>query len=252
VRPDLDSVGSAGVPSGMTVDPKILDRISKLLALAAGTWSAHEARSAERQAMALMERHMIAASDLETSRYVIERHDTRWYRIPGWASLLMHAICGFVGVYDLYLSGDSYRRVPARWILSGLSGDIENALYLFDALVAQLERHTKAFSTRKFSSDRGAVNDFRNGWIEAVHRRMRDIAQRIFPHKGIDGAIVPLDKRAQIEVWYKETTGERPRFSTVRYRKSEGYFDGVRKGTEVQVNQGLKRKSVPEERRLKR
>ncbi|MEZ4701660.1 MAG: DUF2786 domain-containing protein [Rhodothermales bacterium] len=236
----------------MAIDQKIIERISKLLALAAGTSSVHEAESAERQAMELMRKYMISATDLQANRYVIQQHDTRWHRIPGWASLLMHTICSFVGVYDLYITGRSEADVRARWVLSGLPADIENALYLFDALVAQLERHTKAFiASYNRPPARWAVNDFRNGWTEAVHTRLRHIAQRVFPNKVIEGALVPADKRSQIEVWYKKTTGQRPRLSSVVHRKSEGYYDGMRKGTEVQVNQGISRKAVPEERRLR-
>ncbi len=235
----------------MTVDPKIIERIGKLLALAAGTSSVHESESAERQAMELMRKHMISPADLETSRYVIQQHHTRWHRIPGWASLLMHTICAFVGVYDLYISGNAESRVRARWVLSGLPADIENALYLFDALVAQLERHTRAFTGRfDVPPERWEVNDFRTGWVDAVHGRLRTIAQRVFPYKLIEGAMVPVDKRSQIEVWYKHTTGQKPRMSTVTLRKSEGYYDGMKKGTEAQVNQGLTRESVPEDRRL--
>lgn len=237
----------------MAVDPKIIERISKLLALATGTSSVHEAESAERQAMELMRKYMVSPADLHTRHYVIRQEETRWSRIPGWASLLMHAICSFVGVYDLYLSGRSEDRVPARWVLSGLPADIDNALYLFDALLAQLEQHTRGFiASYNHPPPRRAVNDFRNGWTEAVHTRMRHITQRVFPTKLIEGALVPAGKRSQIAVWYKKTTGQQPRVSAVTYRKSEGYYDGLRRGTEVQVNPGINQKSVPEERRLKR
>ncbi|MCA9698938.1 MAG: DUF2786 domain-containing protein [Myxococcales bacterium] len=101
----------------MSVDQKIIERISKLLALAAGTSSIHEAESAERQAMELMRKYMISASDLQAQRYVIQQHDTRWHRIPGWASLLMHTICSFVGVYDLYITGRADADVRARELM---------------------------------------------------------------------------------------------------------------------------------------
>lgn len=214
-----------GLTRQEVMDRKTIAKIVKLLALAEGNDSVHQAAAARQKAEALMRKHDVKAEDLASSRYVVQRLEMPYRRVPRWYAELGWAIGRFLGAFVCYTSG---RSRPGYWTVAGLKEDVAQFEYMVSVLARQVEDRVKAWAaTTNGPSTRKARNGYRNGLVLRLNDRLASLTATVAPQKGHPGrALTVRDKVDHIAAWYKSTSGDR--FVTIG--KTETDASALRQG----------------------
>ena len=218
-------------------DRSIIDKIAKLLALAGNNPNEHEAASAAAKAQALMQEHDLAAADIDMTQ------DARVAGI-GRSERIVLAKAGKPGGWkvDLFTTvgqtSDCWvtaRRARKGWdatgTMIGAKQDVEVAHYVFDYLVAELERlqqeygrtrwdelreyaRVNGFTTHEaetdFSEQRRHPLKAKNDWIkgavaaviETLHERKRERDGQTEQTRALI-----VNKEAAIKEWWAQEQG---------------------------------------------
>lgn len=209
----------------MTIDPKILNKIKKCLALA-GSSNANEAATALRQAHALMAKYGIAAEDVAMaeigesatpSRTIAREKPAQW---EGWlVSIVAQAFSCEVMIQKRY-SPHPKLKFEGQFVFVGLAHHAEVAAYTANVLV----RKCKSARQKWISANLSGVaqsrpggkrlmtqmgDRFAEGWVDAIAQQVRDFAN---PTPEIADAIArhvlnQTKGRSPAEVRATKTTG---------------------------------------------
>ena len=156
------------------VDPKILDKIKKCLALATSS-EPHEAAAAMRQAQSLMAKHNVSEQGLKLSE-VTEldiKSAVSVSRPKPWEIRLVKTCADAFGCDFLWTDGNSYNRDPyGRYTLIGLKSQAEVCQYTIEVLLRKVRRARAEFlKTLPHLSGKGKTvqgEGFCVGWINAI------------------------------------------------------------------------------------
>ena len=141
----------------MAVEPKVIDRIRKLLALAGNNPNEHEAALAASRAQELMLEHDLTMASVSTKMDArttgIERTERKVLRQKGkpggWKVALFNCVGSTSDCWVYASEGSKY--YDATGYLIGRSSDVEMAHYLFDFLVAEMERLQQEFGKTRWA-----------------------------------------------------------------------------------------------------
>lgn len=130
----------------MAVEPKVIDKIRKLLALATSS-NENEAASAAAKAQELMQEYDLSMEAVSTKTDQrlsgIERSERQTLRKAGkpggWKVALFNCV-GATSDCWVYASDNNSRWYDSTGYLIGRSQDVEMAHYIFDYLVREMER----------------------------------------------------------------------------------------------------------------
>lgn len=224
------------------VDQRLIERVRRLLSMAADTSSPHEAAIAASRAAKLMAKYnldhaAVMLRDGIDDRITEERAPREHHRIPRWYSLLV------VPVAHLYDCESRLQENPetGRWYSEflGLDNDVLVAAYVLDYLVNEVERlalrHRQATG-----AGRKAMNDFRLGAtheIVAMLKRMTEVKQgeENASAGSNDTKALVLAKRDLI----KQRYNVKYRTTSYSYRSSESYQRGREAGAGVSIRSGV-------------
>lgn len=183
---------------------KIIDRIQKLLALAANNNSPEEAASAASKAQELMLRHnldmaTVEVADEETidTTLVVERIRTASSKLATWKAMLWYGVCNGCGVAGYTTNG--HRGMKAGFTAVGIRSSVDTATYMFRWL--EKEINTMSLNALEYTKepwwDRGDsrrwTNAYRVGAAETVARRLREKMQSVRAEATQSTALVRFD-----------------------------------------------------------
>lgn len=220
--------------SGMTtpIDPKVIDKIKKCLALASSD-NPNEAATAMRQAQALMRRHGVTSeavmmSDIGEAESQIR---TMARNNPAmWECALAVMVAESFGckVMVLRMQPMQGHRVSAkvlnakgRFVFVGLKAHVEMASYTTEVLTRKCQKARAEFIrtqlegigkvNRKLSTKAG--DEFAKGWVSQITRLVKDFAGPADLKKVIDGYIA---NRTNSKVKPRGLEADRPEASADR------------------------------------
>ena len=211
---------------------RIIEKISKLLAMANDSSSPNEAMIAARRARALMDKHQLEVSDIEAakgSQFLELKYELNGSRTPKWMVSLASASsslndCRVLrqrGIYDTNMS----------FVFQGFKADTIVAKLTFEYFVEACEKQLKQQALRGTSKR----NFFRLGFAQQVSYRcaliVNERQQTMVSSTGT--ALIPL-KMSQIIEYFGETGTYKP--APTRNASSEevqAYMRGVEQGKQL-------------------
>ncbi|EED31280.1 conserved hypothetical protein [gamma proteobacterium NOR5-3] len=234
-----------------SVDKKLIERVRRLLAMAADVASPHEAAIAARRAAVLMAEYnldhaSIMLHDGIEDRITEQRVDREFGRAPRWYSLLSVPVAK---LYDCE-SRDQFNAETLRYYTEfvGVDNDVLVATYVHDYLVSEIERLAKRYRAST-GSDRRAMNDFRLGASVEITRMLKDMAADRHDEADLSGSdsADETEKHTaanQLSVLKSNLIREKYNIAyesvTYRFRRSASYERGREEGAKVSIRAGVK------------
>lgn len=223
---------------------KIIDKISKLLALAQSS-NPNEAAAAAARAQALMEQYrvdaaMVAEAEEAPREEVDQECVEETARLATWKKALISALCG-VNCCQVYISR-GYRAMPATLYVVGTASNRATVQYLYRYLCVEIDR----LAAMHKGNGRRWITSFRVGAASMIADRLRE-AHRKFAedlrakHQGdevglarAEKALVRIDQdRQRVDEWMSQL---RLRKGHSSYRpSSDGYSQGREAGKSVSL-----------------
>lgn len=206
------------------VDPKIVSKIKKCLALSKSSES-HEAAAALRQAQKMMQLHNLDEATVELGAIDEEevRSTTTATRIKGWEGQLAHIIKTAFGVGLLFTKAYPY----GRFTFVGPKSDVLIAKYTFVYLrrlctagrrdylenLKRVEKQLGGWMGRSELTNR--ADSYAMGWVDVVSTKIETFAR-------------PPAQAALIERRVQDASGGR----TSKHRSQPEYYGALAKGQE--------------------
>jgi hypothetical protein len=207
----------------------LVDKVTKLLALADSTTHGPEADSARQMAATLMAKHNIASSDM-SKKEAFETMDVKTDRasVAKYESILLKSVANFNGV-AIILVGTNYRFI-------GAPSDLAAFEYMRDTIYQQRTSIWRAYYPAKWGKHPGAkeLNKWKLGFAFGVAEKVRSLTAAM-ESKVQEWGLVPVDPAKQALDWYKiENT-----IREGRGRSSMYNADGREAGKNVTLNKGV-------------
>jgi len=219
-----------GVPSSEVINSKkkLIDRVTKLFALADGTNHTEEADAARKMAIKLLADHNISINQLsKDDEYVVitESFTTRRFN---HTKFLYNAIAAFTGVRFLLYGKQQFRYI-------GTKSNIEAFRYM---LCVVLEQRDRAYELQ----DKGDISTKQRwmlGFAYGVCDKCRQLKQQTAAEV-VERGLVPVNESKQAENWYSNQGNkfEKASIETTKYSTA-----GREAGRNVNLNLGVGRSS---------
>lgn len=217
----------------MTISPerqKIIDRVTKLMALSEGTSHTAEAESARNMAVELMAKHQLTTSDLsaEDTEFVVEVEDTGCKKQRSEESNLVHAVAAFCGVAFILATN---ARSSVKYKFIGTKNDIEAFHYTMAIIKNQRDWAWKA------SGKRGSnvMYHWRMGYAFGVSDKLFSL-MRSADKKVQEWGLVPVPQHKQAIDWYKQDNNVRTGRASQVQSLDRSAYDA---GKAVSITKGL-------------
>lgn len=211
---------------------KLIDKVTKLMALADGTNHGPEAESARRMAAELMARHNLTYSDLDSKEVPFATRDESTGRqsLAAYETHLLAALAAFNGVCLLKHNGKDYRFI-------GRQPDLEAFDYMRDIVNQQRQASFRSYYLEHYGKHPGAAIRARyfNGFAIGVTRKLAELRDQM-NSKVQEWGLVPVDPSMQALAWYKEHAKVRDA------RQGRGLScnkAGIEAGKNVSLNKGV-------------
>ena len=211
---------------------KIIDRVTKLMALADNSSFSEEADTARNMAIELMAKHQLTHSDMsiEDTELTVEIEDTENKKKDTSAINLIHAVAAFCGV-AMVVSGSSTERGSIKYKFIGTKNDIEAFRYTLAIIYNQRDYAWKQ------SGKRGSnvMYHWRMGYSFGVSAKLFTL-MKATDAKVQEWGLVPVSAHKKAMDWYKSehnvTSG---RVSSVHSLDQSAY----NAGKSVSITKGL-------------
>lgn len=211
----------------------VLERVRKLLALAASSTSEHEAAIAAGKADELIQQHRLTTEQLQgnaTRESVVESDKPLWggARMPSWVSVLAAKLARHYGccVYTRrYLRGGRQNSAELRVI--GLPSDVEIVHYLFAWLSMEVSRlAARRPRLHRMNYCLGAVVGIEKA-LQAS--RAKTDAAHTATH-GASAALAVVNREEQAHAWANAAHGEMGKARGAQLSGGQGAADAFRTG----------------------
>lgn len=168
----------------MATDPKLLDRVMKLLALATGTSFVHEAAAARAKAEELIAKHNIVLSSID--RTVFKAFDCRAEFVGAkWEMILAMAIARLCGCAFYW-----YPKSETRFTFAGTVADLETLKFVYYAV-----REQRIAGWLDYKAG-GGSSSFYSWCFSFAQGVERNIERQVTVHE--------LERRRQAQLWYEQ------------------------------------------------
>jgi hypothetical protein len=186
----------------MTVDPRIVERIKKLLSLATSS-EPHEASLALQRAQAMMAEHNISAEYAEVGEVVEEalRSIATASKVKGWEVRLLDGIAKAFGCALLFQRGRKYWTTNEErygsYIFVGPKAEASLSKYAGAVLQRQLNRARAAFVATlpdyysKVEKSR-EVDSYCTGWVVAALEKVTPLVPSAAQKKLVDEKVAAI------------------------------------------------------------
>ena len=236
----------------MAADAKIIERIRKLLAMAADVSSPNEAAIAAERAAKLMRAHNLESADaifadLKKSENIIAQaaRGNIWRKkarsIPVWSQGIA-ILCA--ELFDCHVV--QIRSPEHGWSLKfmGYKTDVEVCLWTYGYLLAQCQRFADRFAQEHPEAARSTRTAYHDGVSHGIRRNLKaaKLAKEAADRGNRTGTALVVAKRAAIEDQFgKIEYGERER----KTKDTLAFFKGLADGDSVNVNKQVLGSSEP-------
>jgi len=211
------------------MDPKILERVRRLLALAQSD-NPNEAAAAAAAAQKIALEHKLdvaaLASHEATPEITRETLDDRTRSRPGaWREIVLAGVSTANGVRAIQ---ESSKEAQRTWLV-GRPDDIATTRYLYTWLVHEIDRLTELSGER----GRSARNAFRVGAASAVAHRLEETRRRAM--RGREAALVRLEvSQEEVERFFPGVRAPAP----ARVSDGDALRRGARAGERIRLESG--------------
>lgn len=230
----------------MNHDPKIIERIKKLMALSLSD-NPHEAQLAAQKLVELMNKYDVSEKDLDNNPFVTEQFNSKkYYRLPNWVSELWAQLAYVSGCYVTWSDGYKIARGgrKSRISISGKKADVEIVIYIGELYENEIFKKVEDFK-KQFESPRLLVaefNKYKIGLAHGICMRILKSQKEFFAHHKDDVgmALVPVDIRSKEAKSFAEIGGMEAVTKKAKDITSDpAYKIGVRDANQVTINKGL-------------
>lgn len=219
---------------------KIESKIKKLLALATSD-NQYEAEAAMRQAMKLMAKHQINEHDLNDVDIITREYVSDYTKPPHFMRELYNGVSYAFGVYCVRCNG--YNGGSARIMLTGLSQDVERAMYMFVVAYNLIEAKGKEYAKSRPTLSRTAASDYRTGlaagFVSNLIKAYATEEKAFSDETGTSLVCVDL-RRSDAKSFFAENSDLKVVMVTERIRNNVHSANGFQDGQEIRVSQGIK------------
>lgn len=224
----------------MTQEDKIIDRIKKLLKLAAGTDKPEEAASAAAAAAKLQFEYKLYSVTLEEPPEPIESTflNEASGGIASWIKILTNGLCAALDCKKITITvgikeGRRRNRDLTRIRVYGSKSDVET----FVALYAHLTTEIARMALSKKGMGKSYISAFSCGVAETVSDRLRASKKQMVSAAGEPGLVLVRDILARVEATYK---AHHPKTTTTYFQYGNNYggrIDGQIAGKNIPLSQ---------------
>lgn len=210
---------------------KLIDKVTKLFALAEGTNHTAEAEAARNMGIELMAKHNLSYSDMTIKEEFTEKfEETQRKNAPAYETSLLGAIAKMNGVALIITGNANYRFI-------GRPSDLEAFEYMRTIVYQQRDASWQAYYKATYGKHPGAkyLNRFKNGFAIGVQRKINGLMNQM-NCKVSEWGLVPVDPSRQALDWFKEKNHVRESTSSRSLRCSTA---GVQAGQNINLNRGV-------------
>lgn len=222
---------------------KLIDKVTKLLALANGTNHTAEAESAKRMAAELMAKNNLELSDLlqKEEVFTTERQQHSQSKPARFETMLINVIAKFNEV--CLLTRDNWKdKMTLTYI--GRTCDIEATLYMIDIVLRQRMVAWKAYR-KEYESKYGiklskgeTYTRWHNGFSAGVRDKLEELTA-MSTSKIQEWGLVPVQGDKQALAWYhqhfgKTTPGRASKMKVSQAGRDAGKNVSIHKGIDTQ------------------
>lgn len=235
---------------------KIIDRISKLLKLAAGS-AGHEAETAAEMARRLMVEHAISMQEVEESdrpsdpivrktvylknlkAIPVELTAANWSgQCAWWKRELASAVSHYLDLKSTYQRGTNV------WMFYGYQSDVEVAIYLYDICARQIDKacreHLENEKRHWMVWDSGVARkvgtSFRGSAVRGLSSKFHEL-KKTEAEDSPDGFALMKSRKSEVSAWFNENVevGKPCGWGNKAAYSSAGYTAGLK----VKLNAGV-------------
>lgn len=233
----------------MNHDPKIIERIKKLMALSLSD-NPHEAQLAAQKLVELMNKHGVTDSDLENNPFITDTFESKkYYRLPVWASALWTQLGYASGCYVTWSDGYKSRFFhgdgrKAKISISGRKTDVEIVRYIGDLYEHEIYKKSEDIK-KQLSNSKGMTqifNKYKYGLAHGIAFKIQESQKEFFAHHKDDAgmALVPIDIRSKEAQEWNELNGRKAKTrKTEIFEDDPIYLAGIQDAQSITVNKGV-------------
>lgn len=234
-------------------DQKIIDRIRKLLAMSQDISSEHEAEIATRRLHALLAKHNISMSDIESSDDEGLDEDFIEGTMWPWKRRI------FTAISQLYFCETFYQRTRKNYCKYFVIGSAVNrmtAIHIIQRTIEMLERQARDDSRKLYGKLKSSfITSFCNAACERVYIRCMKMIEEA--RKGVlkdsEGNTLPVlasiyDQWEQkINEYLNNNYDLKPRSTQLSMSNADGIMAGRQAGDRVSLNTSLHSQTAPKQ-----
>lgn len=217
------------------MDTKILEKIQKLLCLAADNPEAHESKLAAERAADLMAKYNVGIEDVDShgkmkEGSVIEQNvDTLPHFHQIWESALGSALCDcFDCKRVIYTEG---RKIVSRNFI-GSKSDVQLAVWFYKYLRLRIVKQAE-----KLYKKQQDQKSFGLGAVSSLEPRLKGMYKRKAEATPVDSRALVLTKQVAVQDYFDSRYGGMKSRSYGTSKISQAYYTGVEEGQKMSINQ---------------
>lgn len=221
-------------------DPKIIERIKKLLALSLSD-NPHEAKLAAQKAVELMASYGISETDLDNNPFVSETFRSRhYYKLPVWVSTLWGQLGWASGCFVVYQHGAKCRGKKASVTVAGRKADVEIMRYMGEYFEDEIYKKSEEFKKQHKRLKPSVYNQYKQGLGIGISHLIKKSQDEFFKHhcETAGKSLVPIDVKHQEAQEYFEGFNKIAR-TIKRDTESPAVLKGMIDASEIRINKGV-------------
>tara|TARA_R110000744_G_scaffold111086_3_gene209301 strand:+ start:54 stop:767 length:714 start_codon:yes stop_codon:yes gene_type:complete len=229
-------------------EPKIIDRMKKLLALSEST-NEHEAMSATRKLHAMLAKHNVSINSLNEKEETVGK-DCEIVSCKPWKRRIAMNIAELYFCSFYFASGTKKN----YYYFVGTESNRTFALHIFKMVVKVVEQESRRECTKEFGKRNSSfINSFRVGAMARICQRCKDMVGDGKEGKltDEDGSLLPAllsvyeSHQINISAWLSENTQLKKVSNRTKANNQLGYSKGQETGDRVQLNRTIQSNASP-------
>jgi hypothetical protein len=221
-------------------DPKIIEKIKKLLALSLSD-NPHEAKLAAQRAVDLMASYGISETDLDNNPFVSETFKSRhYYKLPIWVSTLWGQLGWASGCFVVYQHGAKCWGKKASVTVAGKKSDVEIMHYMGEYFEDEIYKKSEEFKKLHERLKPSVYNQYKQGLGIGISHLIKKSQDEFFQHhcETVGKSLVPIDIKLQEAQEYFEGFNKVAR-TVKRDTESPAVLKGMIDASEISISKGV-------------
>lgn len=231
---------------------KIIDRMKKLLAMSEGKGNEHEAMIAAKRLHAMLAKHNISMSELNSEQNPVgdegfESRSRPWKRIVGMYVAELY-FCSF------YSMDSSKTKGAKRFMFVGTEANRSFAVYICNMIFKTIEREGHAQCRQYTGKTTGPFyNSFLTGACERISDRCKELiaSAKSGTLEDEEGNTLPVllsvydQNKLIVNDWISDNLKLKIKNCTTKITNRAGHAAGTEAGNKVQLSRAIQKKNTP-------